>query len=108
MRRFIEMNGARFILAGLLLGMTLSAGCAGKQKTDDLYPVQITRQADIPAGATSYGHPFRLAAFVLHPVGVLLDYVVVRPIYYVASLAPTLFGYTAEDDAAFEKARKSD
>jgi len=108
MERFIQMKGMSLILAGLLLGMIFSGGCAGKQKREDLYPTEITRQADSPADATSYGHPLRLVAFVLHPVGVVLDYVIVRPVYYVASLAPSFFGYTAEDEAAFERARKID
>lgn len=107
MLRFAEMKEARLFLAGLLLSMALTAGCAGKQKTENLARTDITQRADIPASATSYGHPFRLVAFVLHPVGVLLDYVVIRPIYYVASVAPSLFGYTAEDEAAFEKERKT-
>lgn len=107
MKRLVEMKGARYLMAGLLLGLVLSGGCAGKQKTVDLYPAESAQRADTPANATSFGHPFRLVAFVLHPVGVLLDYVVVRPVYYVASLAPSLFGYTSEDEAAFEKERKT-
>lgn len=107
MKRLVQTKATHWILAGLLLGMVLSAGCAGKQKTTDLYAAERAQRADTPANATSFGHPFRLIAFVLHPVGVLVDYVVVRPIYYVASLAPSLFGYTAEDEAAFEKERKS-
>ncbi|MCG3112331.1 MAG: hypothetical protein MCM46_10985 [Candidatus Manganitrophus sp. SB1] len=106
MEKFVRIKGGGLFLAGLLLMSVLSTGCAGKQKGDDFYPVEAARRAEVSADAASYGHPFRLLAFVLHPVGVLLDYVIVRPIYYVASVAPSLFGYTAEDEAAFEKQRE--
>jgi hypothetical protein len=40
------------------------------------------------------GHPLRIAAYVLHPVGVILDYAIFRPFYWVGSHEPlrTLFG----------------
>lgn len=106
MEKFVQMKGGRLFLTGLLLISILSTGCAGRQKSGDFHPMESTRHADPSASAASYGHPFRLVAFVLHPVGVLLDYVIIRPIYYVTSLAPGLFGYTAEDEAAFERERE--
>ena len=41
------------------------------------------------------GHPVRIAAYVLHPVGVALDYVILRPAHWVVSREPwrTLFGH---------------
>lgn len=108
MERCKRDNGLRFFLIGMLFIAALSAGCAGRQRTVDLHPSQqVTEEAGASADATSYGHPFRLVAFVLHPIGVAIDYVIVRPIYYIASLAPTVFGYTPEDDAAFRKERKT-
>ncbi|HZR45442.1 MAG TPA: hypothetical protein VFA47_01965 [Candidatus Manganitrophaceae bacterium] len=84
-----------------------SGGCAGRQKMENVEKVdrlsQVTAEHEGPTA--SYGHPFRIIAFVVHPVGVALDYVVVRPIYFIASLAPGLFGYTAEDRTEREKAR---
>jgi len=40
------------------------------------------------------GHPVRMIAYVLHPVGVILDYVIFRPAYWIGSHEPlrTLFG----------------
>jgi hypothetical protein len=40
------------------------------------------------------GHPLRIAAYVLHPVGVILDYAIFRPFYWIGSHEPlrTLFG----------------
>ncbi|MBI3804083.1 MAG: hypothetical protein HY282_10020 [Nitrospirae bacterium] len=99
--------GIRLVLVGGLLSALLLAGCAGKQRTVDLHTAPVAQASDTPANATSYGHPFRLVAFVLHPVGVALDYLIVRPVYYVASLAPGLFGYTPEDEAAFRTEQRT-
>ena len=40
------------------------------------------------------GHPLRVIAYALHPVGVILDYVIFRPAYWIGSHEPlrTLFG----------------
>lgn len=44
-------------------------------------------------------HPLRWVAFALHPIGVVLDYGINRPLYAIASTAPELFGYTKVDAA---------
>jgi hypothetical protein len=49
-----------------------------------------------------YAHPFRGPGFVLHPFGVALDYVLVRPFYMLAGLAPEWFGLTAEDARRYQ------
>lgn len=53
-----------------------------------------------PALADEYdpevaGHPLRIVAYVLHPVGVLLDYLILRPAHWLASHEPlkTAFGH---------------
>ena len=53
-----------------------------------------------PAAADEYdprysGHPLRIAAYVLHPFGVLVDYLVLRPAHWVGSKEPfrTIFGH---------------
>lgn len=40
------------------------------------------------------GHPLRIVAYVLHPVGVILDYAILRPAYWIGSHEPirTLVG----------------
>ena len=40
------------------------------------------------------GHPVRIAGYVLHPVGVIYDYLLLRPAWWVGSYEPfrTLFG----------------
>ena len=41
------------------------------------------------------GNPVRIAAYILHPVGVLLDYGLMRPCFWVVQREPfsTIFGY---------------
>jgi hypothetical protein len=51
---------------------------------------------------SGYGHPLRGPAFVLYPVGVALDWVLVKPFYLLAGLAPEWFGLTAEDAQRYQ------
>ena len=46
------------------------------------------------------GHPVRIAAYVLHPVGVVLDLLIFRPAHWVGSLPglDELFGHEPYDD----------
>lgn len=41
------------------------------------------------------GNPLRIVAYALHPVGVALDYALMRPCFYVVKREPfsTIFGY---------------
>ena len=52
---------------------------------------------DVAAGAAPSDNPWRWTGFLLHPVGVALDYGLNRPIYTLTSQMPYLFGYTTED-----------
>jgi hypothetical protein len=52
---------------------------------------------DVAAGAAPNDNPWRWTGFLLHPVGVAIDYGVNRPIYKLTSKMPYLFGYTSED-----------
>jgi len=52
-----------------------------------------------PAGAANYepsnaGNPLRIVGYVVYPVGVVFDYLILRPAYWVGSQEPfkTLFG----------------
>jgi hypothetical protein len=52
------------------------------------------------AGAERYdpkkaGNPVRIAAYLLHPVGVLIDYGLMRPCFWLVQREPfsTIFGY---------------
>jgi hypothetical protein len=52
---------------------------------------------DVAGGAAPSDNPWRWTGFLLHPVGVALDYGLNRPIYKLTSQMPYLFGYTTED-----------
>jgi hypothetical protein len=54
-----------------------------------------------PAAADEYdphyaGHPLRVLAYIVHPFGVALDYMIFRPAHWVGSHEPlrTIFGHT--------------
>lgn len=44
---------------------------------------------------TRTGHPLRIVAYILHPVGVALDYLIMRPAHWVVEREPfrTIFGH---------------
>ena len=73
------------LVIALLLG-SLLAGCAGAESD---YP---SRNYD-PKEA---GHPLRIAAYALHPVGVILDTLILRPASWLGRKEPikTLVGNT--------------
>ena len=55
--------------------------------------------AAVPAAAESYsvkrsGHPLRIIAYVVHPIGVIIETLVFRPVHWIAHHEPlkTLFG----------------
>jgi hypothetical protein len=56
-----------------------------------------------PAAADEYdaqraGHPLRIIAYVLHPIGVAFDYLLFRPAHWVGHQEPfkTVFGHRGE------------
>ena len=44
------------------------------------------------------GHPIRIISYIAHPVGVLIDYAILRPAYWLGEKEPfrTIFGQGAE------------
>ncbi|HKW85845.1 MAG TPA: hypothetical protein VJM82_02130 [Nitrospiraceae bacterium] len=93
------------ILAGLAVVVALLAGgCAGSQitytQTTSIYSTMDSTSlvyTNPRAASPANDHPLRWMAFLLNPVGVAMDYGVNRPVYFVGSLFPGLFGYTSED-----------
>ena len=93
------------MLAGLAVVTMLASGCAGSKETKIVQQTTMYSTMDStalvytdPAAASAIqDHPLRWAAFVIHPFGVVGDYLVNRPLYFIASLAPGIFGYTSED-----------
>ena len=105
------MRTTTLALGILLLATTV--GCAGNREqqasadADGGYtpPVSIYSvmdptslvYTDVAAGAAPNDNPWRWTGFLLHPVGVALDYGLNRPLYMLTSGMPYLFGYTSED-----------
>jgi hypothetical protein len=100
----------------LALGIILlatAAGCAGNREQQGLadadggytapasiYSVMDPTSlvyTDVAAGAAPSDNPWRWTGFLLHPVGVAVDYGINRPMYVLPRLMPYLFGYTSED-----------
>ena len=46
------------------------------------------------------GHPLRVVAYVLHPVGVALDWLIFRPAHFVVSqpVLSTIFGHDVDEE----------
>ena len=76
-------RGIRSLLAGGLALVLLAS--AGPALADDYQPKRA-------------GHPLRIVAYVLHPIGVAIDYLILRPVHWVGSHEPfkTVFGHTDE------------
>jgi hypothetical protein len=95
----------RKLLLAVPLGLALTVGLLGiaPPGAEQAAPVDSAPPAlhqPAPSPMAGYdplraGHPLRLAAYALHPVGVILDYVVCRPLYWIGSHEPlrTLFGF---------------
>jgi hypothetical protein len=81
----------RKLASALLLGF-LVAGSA-LAETAEMAETKIAGSAYEP---TEAGHPLRIAAYVLHPVGVILDRLILRPAAWLGRHEPikTLVGNT--------------
>lgn len=98
------MRNSALLTALVLTVALLAGGCAGNR---DMQVQPMSTYSSMDATALVYtdpaalsplsDHPLRWLAFVMHPVGTLLDYAINRPLYGLASSAPTLFGFTSED-----------
>ena len=71
------------VLRALAFALLLAAPLASAAHADDYDPKRA-------------GHPLRVAAYVLHPVGVTIDYLLMRPAHWLVHHEPlrTLFGHT--------------
>jgi hypothetical protein len=101
------------LAVGMLL-LVIVTGCAGnrqEQTSADLADGDYRAPASIysvmdstslvytspVAGSPINDNVWRWTGFILHPIGVVLDYGVNRPLYKLSSSMPYLFGYTSED-----------
>ena len=114
MRRVAQRSGSsngpssgRGFLAAVFvtvsLGLALLGGAAHALNAEDEEEIQAEETQPSYAGTpladdhdpTQAAHPLRIVAYGLHPVGVALDWIVVRPAVWVARHEPfrTIFGY---------------
>jgi hypothetical protein len=95
---------AAAILGVALLGSSAQAlNAQDSQEAQDAQEMQAEQTLPSYAGtrvADDYdpkqaAHPLRIVAYGLHPVGVALDWIVVRPAFWVVRHEPfrTIFGY---------------
>jgi hypothetical protein len=77
----VRSFGFRSALAGLLAFAAL-AGLPQVGRADIYDPMKA-------------GHPLRILGYALHPVGVLLDYAIMRPCHWLGHQEPlkTIFGH---------------
>jgi hypothetical protein len=83
--RILRVRAGRRAFAGLAAALLLAAPTA--VAADDYDPQRA-------------GHPVRMIAYALHPVGVIVDLLVLRPAHWIGSL-PVLdefFGHEPYDD----------
>jgi hypothetical protein len=116
-------RGLIILVVAAALGVGCSAGSLKSQKDDGWSHVSqslpdgeyisnpaLPTLSQLPdpkwVGSTTvpsaYGHPFRPLGFVFHPVGVALDYALVRPFHMLGGLAPEWFGLTADDAYGYQ------
>jgi hypothetical protein len=79
-------RGGRHALLALAVAGLLAAAWPGSARADEYDPQRA-------------GHPLRIVAYALHPVGVALDYLVFRPAHWLVSREPlrTVFGHEKDD-----------
>ena len=101
------MSLARSMRAILLVAVLGLSGCANAPgMSPDVYPTPRPQDYDyFPAGSEEGlfsrdwdgGHPLRLFAFLLNPVGIAADIAINQPIYLLAAQEPEFFGFTNQD-----------
>jgi hypothetical protein len=100
------MRGGRQAIV-LVLAAVMAAACSASdlkaRKEHAWTHVPQALPDTLRESPEGYAHPYRLTAFLLHPVGVALDYVIARPFYMLAGLAPEWFGLTVEDAQRYQE-----
>ena len=91
----------------LLLAVLVVGGCATpaelKARKDNAWSHVPNALPDTnQANPNAYGHPFRVLGFLFHPIGVALDYALVRPVHMLGGLAPEWFGLTIDDAQKYQ------
>ena len=99
-------NSFKIIVAVLVLCVPfLVAGCMNSLSqqspltyTDNMdQELELELAGQVATTGSFHDNPLRLVGYMLYPVGVILEYAVIRPAYIVASSVPSDSGYTVED-----------
>lgn len=93
------------VCVAAIFGIMVS-GCLGVYRQQPEQPRTMYSSSDATALAYSDpdaaspfdDNPWRWLGFLLHPLGVGLDYAINRPMYKLSSASPGLSGYTEEDE----------
>ena len=52
---------------------------------------------------SAFGHPLRPVGLLLNPIGVALDWAIMKPLYILGGLAPEWFGLTSDDAWTYQQ-----
>jgi hypothetical protein len=94
------------------LAVAICAGCAvskgmpdGEYINNPSLPTLSTLPDPNWTGYSSvpnaYGHPLRPVGLLLSPIGVALDWVLMKPLYMLGGVAPQWFGFTVDDSQTY-------
>lgn len=100
------MWSTRLLISAVASFVMLMSGCMGLHEQQAEQPRTVYSSLDATAlvysdpnsASPTDDHALRWLGFVLHPVGLGVDYGFNRPARALASKSPGFFGYTAEDD----------
>jgi hypothetical protein len=101
-RRAIRFGSLLLFGVALFAGAPSSQAIAPPDEEDAVEPLSDAEYRDYqrarvrdPHDPTRAMHPVRIAAYALHPVGVAIDYAIVRPSVWVVRQEPfrTIFGF---------------
>ena len=85
-----------FVRTWLAASVTVCVPCSGEEITNTSVAVFVSPGTSADEyDEKSSGHPLRIVAYVLHPVGVAIDYLLLRPAHWLGSHEPlkTIFGH---------------
>ena len=96
----------------LVLAAAVCAGCAvskGMQDGEYINNPSLPSLSTLPdpnwvgysSVPSAYGHPLRPVGLLLSPIGVALDWVLMKPLYMLGGTAPQWFGFTTDDSHTY-------
>ena len=109
------MKVSQLVIVALMVvavGLSGCTGFTGPIRATETYPtpMPLDLPTQIDEGLISPGwdggHPLRLFAYILHPIGVAADLLISQPFHLVASQVPEVFGYTVQDEIYYDQVLK--